>query len=73
MVVELKKGRASDAVVGQILRYMGYVTEELAEQGQTVRGAIIALEDDQRIRRALGMVPSVSFYRYQVSFRLLKS
>ena len=25
LVLELKKGRASDAVVGQILRYMGYV------------------------------------------------
>jgi restriction system protein len=73
LVVELKKGRASDAVVGQILRYMGFVSEELAEEGQTVRGAIIALEDDQRIRRALAMVPSVAFYRYQVSFKLVKT
>lgn len=72
LVVELKKGRASDAVVGQALRYMGYVEEELAEEGQTVRGAIIALEDDQRIRRALKMVPTVSFYRYQISFKLVK-
>ena len=30
LVVELKKGRASDAVVGQALRYMGFVQEELA-------------------------------------------
>ncbi len=43
LVVELKKGRASDLVVGQTLRYMGYVQEELAEPGQTVQGAIIAL------------------------------
>jgi restriction system protein len=73
LVVELKKGRASDAVVGQTLRYMSYVKEELAEQDQTVRGIIIALEDDQRIRRALTMVPDVVFYRYQVSFKLVKS
>jgi restriction system protein len=73
LVVELKKGRASDAVVGQVLRYMGYVSEELAETGQTVRGAIIALEDDQRIQRALTVAPNVSFYRYQVSFKLLKA
>jgi restriction system protein len=73
LVVELKKGRASDAVVGQVLRYMGYVTEELAEASQTVRGAIIALDDDQRIRRALAVAPNVSFYRYQVSFKLLKA
>lgn len=73
LVVELKKGRASDTVVGQILRYMGYVAQELAEQGQTVRGVIIALEDDQRIRRALAMTPSVSFYRYKISFKLEKA
>ena len=72
LVVELKKGRASDAVVGQTLRYMSYVQEELAENGQTVLGAIVALEDDQRIRRALSMTPSIVFYRYQVSFKLVK-
>lgn len=73
LVTELKKGRASDVVVGQTLRYMGYVNEELAEDGQTVKGIIIALEDDQRIRRALSITPSISFYRYQVSFKLLKA
>jgi restriction system protein len=73
LVVELKKGRASDSVVGQIQRYMGYVVEELAEDHQTVRGVIIALEDDQRIRRALRVAPSVEFYRYAVSFRLFKA
>ena len=31
LVVELKRGRASDAVVGQILRYMGYIKEMIAE------------------------------------------
>ena len=73
LVVELKKGRASDAVVGQTLRYMSYVKEELAEEGQTVLGVIIAHEDDQRIRRALTMTPNVVFYRYKVSFTLVKA
>jgi restriction system protein len=73
LVVELKKGRASDVVVGQTLRYMGYVQEVLAEEGQAVRGAIIALEDDQRIRRALAVVPTIDFYRYQISFKLMKA
>ena len=72
LVVELKRGRASDVVVGQILRYMGYVQAELAEVDQAVRGAIIALEDDTKLRRALSLVPSVDFYRYQVSFSLTK-
>jgi restriction system protein len=73
LIVELKKGRASDNVVGQIQRYMGYVLEELAEKGQTVKGIIIALEDDNRIRRALAVAPNIEFYRYQVSFKLFKA
>lgn len=73
LVIELKKGRASDSVVGQIQRYMGYVLDELAEDNQKVRGVIIALEDDQRIRRALRVAKNIEFYRYEVSFRLFKA
>lgn len=72
LVVELKKGRASDVVVGQIQRYMGYVKDELAESTQIVRGVIIALEDDLRLRRALSVTNNIEFYRYQVSFKLFK-
>ena len=73
LVVELKKGRASDTVVGQIQRYMGYVLEELAEKDQAVKGVIVALEDDVRIRRALAVTSNIDFYRYQVSFKLFKA
>jgi restriction system protein len=73
LVVELKKGRASDVVVGQVLRYMGYVKEELLEVGQAVKGVIVALEDDQKLRRALAVAPDVELYRYEVSFKLLKA
>jgi restriction system protein len=72
LVIELKKGRASDAVVGQIQRYMGYVKEELAEPGQDVRGIIIALDDDLRLRRALSVANNIEFFNYQVSFSLSK-
>lgn len=73
LVVELKKGRISDIVVGQIQRYMGYVQDELAETGQTVKGVIIALEDDLRLRRALSVANNIEFYTYQVKFKLSKS
>ena len=73
LVVELKKGRASDAVVGQIQRYMGFVLDDLVEDHQRVRGAIIALDDDLRLRRALSVTNNIDFYRYQVSFKLFKS
>ena len=72
LVVELKRGRASDAVVGQIQRYMGFVLEELAEPGQIVKGVIVALEDDLRIKRALKVANNIEFYRYQVNFKLFK-
>jgi restriction system protein len=73
LIVELKRGQASDKVVGQVQRYMGYAVEELAEPGQTVRGAIIALDDDLSIRRALIVAPNIQFYRYKVDFKLEKA
>lgn len=72
LVVELKKGRISDVVVGQIQRYMGYIQEELAEKGQKVRGVIIGFEDDIRIHRALSVAQNIEFYTYKVSFKLEK-
>ena len=71
LVIELKRGRVNDVVVGQILRYMGYIKEQVAEPGQTVEGAIIALEDDQKLRWAISAAPGLNFFRYQVSFKLL--
>jgi restriction system protein len=73
LVVELKRGRATDVVVGQVLRYMGYIKEQIAEADQTVEGAIIALEDDQKMWWSLSVVPSIAFYRYQISFKIEKA
>jgi restriction system protein len=73
LVVELKKGRASDKVVGQTHRYMGYIMDVIAEPGQTVRGCIIALEDDLGLRRALRAATNIDFYRYKVDFKLFKA
>ena len=72
LVVELKRGRATDVVVGQVLRYMGFIKEQVAEADQTVEGIIIALDDDQKLRWALLSVPSISLYRYEISFKLVK-
>lgn len=72
LIVELKKGRASDIVVGQIQRYMGYVQDELAEADQKVKGVIIAFEDDVRIHRALSVAQNIDFYTYKISFKLEK-
>ncbi len=73
LVIELKKGRASDSVVGQIQRYMGYVQETLLEGSQNVKGVIVAFEDDIRIKRALSVTNNIDFYRYQIDFKLFKN
>ena len=69
LVIELKRGRPSDEVVGQVTRYMGYMTS-IAEPGQSVKGMIIAFENDSRIQHSLRVVPNIDFYRYEVDFRL---
>jgi len=69
LVIELKKGKGTDQVLGQVLRYMGYVNT-VREDNQTVKGLIVAHEDDPRIRHALSMVQNVGFYTYKIHFKL---
>lgn len=73
LVVELKKGRVSDSVVGQIQRYMGFVKSDLADKDQEVKGVIIGLEDDIRLTRALSVTTNIEFYKYKVNFKLSKA
>ena len=72
LVVELKRDRASDVVVGQILRYMGYVNEHLCKDNQTVKGCIIAQRKDQKLDYALKQVNNIEFLKYELDFRLTK-
>ena len=72
LVVELKKGRVSDVVVGQIQRYMGFVKSDLAEKNQNVKGVIIGLDDDIKLTRALSVTTNIDFYKYKVNFKLYK-
>ena len=52
---------------------MGYINSEFLEEGQVVKGAIIALEDDLRIKRALSVTKDIDFYRYKVHFELINN
>ena len=72
LVIELKKDEASDSAVGQILRYMGYIKEQVAEKDQVVKGLIIAYDDNIRIKRALMMVQNIEFCTYKVNFSLMR-
>lgn len=70
LVIELKREKSSDAVVGQVLRYMGWVQRHLVDDGDAVEGLVVATEGDPQLHYALDVVPSVSFKSYEVEFRL---
>lgn len=53
VVLELKAVHSSDSVVGQILRYIGYVRENWATaEGKDVRGIILTPSFDEQLRLA---------------------
>ncbi len=70
VVVELKKGRADDKVVGQLARYMGWVGEKLWTDGAAVRGIIVANIVSEKLRYAAKAFPNVRLVEYQVEFKL---
>jgi restriction system protein len=70
IVIELKKGRESDKVVGQTLRYIGWVKKNLATQNQGVYGLIITYEDDPRLRYSLEPIKNLiqlKFYKISIT------
>ena len=70
LIIELKKGRTSDAVVGQLLRYIGWVKESMAD-GKIVKGVVVVLGLDDKLKYALKEVREiVSPYVYRVDFKL---
>ena len=68
-VIEFKRDRASDKVVGQATRYMGYVQHTIAE-GREVRGVIVAKDIDDNLRYAASVVPQIYLFEYQMEFHL---
>jgi hypothetical protein len=49
---------------------MGWVKENLASDGETVEGLIIAQDLDDKLRCALTVTRSIQFMQYEVSFKL---
>ena len=70
VVIELKRGKSSDSTVGQVLRYIGWVEENITKSKQKVRGIIIAKEVDDALRYAVKGLSNVSVLTYQVDFKL---
>ena len=70
VVIELKRGKTSDATVGQLLRYMGWVADNIAKPKQAVKGIIIASEIDEGLVYATQTLPQITVLTYKVDFRL---
>jgi len=71
VVVELKRGKTSDSTVGQLLRYINWVMENVAQKGQKVRGIIIARDVDEALTYAVKNLDYVEIKKYKVDFQLL--
>lgn len=73
VVLELKKGRKNDEVVGQILRYIGWVRKNLAKKSQDVRGLIIVKDKDEKLEYAIKeILNKVKVKRYNINFKLVE-
>jgi hypothetical protein len=68
VVVELKRGRPTDRVVGQAARYMGWVRANIARSGQVVEGIIVAHEQDIQLSYAVSAVPGLIVLTYHIDF-----
>lgn len=68
VVVETKKGKESDKVVGQIQRYMGWVKRNLAKKDENVRGIIIVNEFDEWLDYAVSVNENIRLLYYEVKF-----
>jgi hypothetical protein len=70
VVIELKVSRGYDRVVGQLLRYMGWVKRNITETNQSVRGIIIAREISDDLKLATLLLDNVKLVEYELQVKL---
>jgi len=68
----LKVSKGYDRAIGQLLRYIGWIEEKLAESNQSVRGIIIASNISEDLLLATKRLTDVALYEYEMSFSLKK-
>jgi endonuclease len=64
-----KVSRGYDRVVGQLLRYMTWVEQNM-ETSQPVRGVIVANEITADLKLACSRIPEVRLIEYEIAFKL---
>ncbi len=72
VVIELKKGKTGEKVVGQILKYMGWIKKHKAKKNQKIKGIIISGEDDEKLKYSLEATNNIELFVYKIDFSLKK-
>lgn len=69
VVFELKLSRGTDRAVGQILRYIGWVKKNLAND-RSVTGIIVANIVDEKLKYATFTIPDIKLFEYELNFKI---
>lgn len=72
VVIELKVSKGYDRVIGQLLRYVGWVEKMMATEGQKVRGIIICKEITEDLLLACSKMNAIDLFEYELSIKLNK-
>jgi RecB family endonuclease NucS len=71
VVIELKRNKSDDEVVGQLTRYMGGIKEHRADpNGVGIRGIIVVHAVTPRLRAAVLSLANVELYNYKIAIEL---
>jgi hypothetical protein len=70
VVIELKVFKGYDRVMGQLLRYLGWIEQHHAEPNRRVRGVIVAKQVSEDLRLACRRVQGVKLFEYTLSVAL---
>lgn len=69
VVIELKVSRGYDRTIGQLLRYMSWIKQNMAT-GKKVRGLIMASNITEDLKLAASMLPDVQLAEYELAFKI---
>lgn len=72
LVVELKRGKVADIVVGQISRYVGWVKHEIAGE-KSVSGLILSHKPDKSLEYAVLANPNLKLRYFRLKLELLSA
>ena len=70
VIIELKKGKTSRQVIGQLLYYMGWIDANIGSSANPCRGIIVANDIQDDLRLAVSQVHQVKVARYKINFSI---